>query len=108
MTEEINKGENTAITLSQKSAEQRLASFLVNLSYRFQLRGFSPVEFKINMSRNDIGKYLGLAVETVSRHFTRFQKQKLIETNGHFVRLIAPDQLRTIAGITTLSINDQD
>ncbi len=100
LTEEISKGENTAIMLSQKSAEQRLASFLVNLSYRFQLRGFSPVEFKISMSRNDIGKYLGLAVETVSRHFTRFQKQQLIETNGRFVKLIAPEQLQSIAGLT--------
>jgi CRP/FNR family transcriptional regulator len=66
MSREILADEELLVLLGKKSSEERLATLLVSLSRRFQERGFSPYEFNLSMSRNDIGNYLGLAVETVS------------------------------------------
>ena len=84
--------------LGKKSAEERLASLLMSLSLRLQQRGFSAREFHLSMSRNDIGNYLGLAVETVSRLFTRFQQIGLITVNNKHVRIEDLAALREIAG----------
>lgn len=65
-------------SLVHQSAEQRVAGFLLSLSERLQRRGMPSADFTLSMSRSDIGNYLGLASETVSRIFTRFQKQDLI------------------------------
>ncbi len=85
--------------LARKSAEQRLAMFLVNFSERLAARGFSADEFNLSMSRNDIGNYLGLALETVSRLLARFQQQGLIQVNRRYVRLLGQDALRALSGI---------
>ncbi len=86
--------------LSRKSAEERLAGFLLSLSQRFASRGFSAREFNLSMSRIDIGNYLGLAEETVSRLFTRFQEQGLLAVERKHVRLSDLDRLRQLAGTT--------
>ena len=62
------------LLLGKRSAEERLAAFLLSLAIRFRQRGFSATDYNLSMSRSDIGNYLGLAVETVSRLFTRFQQ----------------------------------
>ncbi len=73
MSREIRDDQQMMLLLSKKTADERIATFLVNLSARFRARGFSAQQFRLAMSRNEIGNYLGLAVETVSRVFTRFR-----------------------------------
>jgi CRP/FNR family transcriptional regulator len=83
--------------LIHQSADQRLAGFLLNLTKRLYSRGMRQAEFQIGMSRSDIGSYLGLASETVSRALTRFQKNGLIQLRHKRLRLLDPDGLREIA-----------
>lgn len=68
--------------LSGRTADQRLASFVLGLSERFRARGCSPYCFHLSMSRSDIGSYLGLALETVSRVLARFQEQAMVTVAG--------------------------
>lgn len=96
MSKEINHDAGMLMLLGKKTAEERLASLLVSLSTRFQERGFSAREFNLSMSRNDIGNYLGLAVETVSRLFTRFQEQGLLQAQGKHIELLDIDALKGI------------
>ena len=78
MSREIRDDQQMMLLLSKKTADERIATFLVNLSARFRARGFSANQFRLAMSRNEIGNHLGLAVETVSRVFTRFQPNGLL------------------------------
>lgn len=71
-----------------ESAEQRLAAFLLNLSARYSKRGLSASNFVLPMTRSDIGNYLGMTTETVSRLITRFRDLNLIACSGHEVRLL--------------------
>ena len=68
--------------------EERLAAFLLNLSQRFTARGFSPSEFHLRMKREEIGSYLGLSLETVSRLFSRFHEEGLISVQQKHVRIL--------------------
>jgi CRP/FNR family transcriptional regulator len=86
------------LLLSKKTADERIATFLVNLSARFRARGFSANQFRLSMSRNEIGNHLGLAVETVSRVFTRFQQSELISAEGKEIRILDSIQLCALAG----------
>ncbi len=86
--------------LGKHSAEQRLAHFLINLSARFAARGYSADEFHLSMSRHDIGNYLGLALETVSRLLARFQNQGLLAVNRRHVRILNRAALRVLSGIS--------
>jgi CRP/FNR family transcriptional regulator len=98
MSKEIRQDEENIVNLGQKSAEERLASFLISISNRLRRRGFSPSEFNLSMSRGDIGNYLGLALETVSRLFTRFQNEGLLEVDRKHIKLHERDRLCTLAG----------
>ncbi|WP_462378827.1 fumarate/nitrate reduction transcriptional regulator Fnr [Pseudomonas sp. Marseille-QA0892] len=98
MSREIRDDQQMMLLLSKKTADERIATFLVNLSARFQARGFSANQFRLSMSRNEIGNYLGLAVETVSRVFTRFQQTGLIAAEGKEIEIIDPIQLCALAG----------
>ncbi|MGB0664791.1 MAG: fumarate/nitrate reduction transcriptional regulator Fnr [Pontibacterium sp.] len=84
--------------LSNKTAEERLATFLVKLSQRFKNRGYSATHFRLSMPRQDIANYLGMAVETVSRVLTRFQKQELIGVDGKEIELKQIDALYHLSG----------
>ena len=95
---EIRHDQNMMMLLSKKNAEERIASFLVDVSERFVRRGFSHTQFRLSMSRVDISNYLGLAVETVSRVFTRFQKTELIATQGKEITLLDAKTLYAMAG----------
>lgn len=80
--------EQEHLTHSRECAEQRLSSFLLNLSARFSRRGLSAAKFILPMSRGEIGNYLGLTTETISRLFTRYRQQGLIELDGREIELI--------------------
>ncbi|EKF74046.1 transcriptional regulator Anr [Alcanivorax hongdengensis A-11-3] len=87
MSEEIRADRELHRLLSKKSADDRVASLLLSLSARNQRRGLSATVFRLPMSRYDIANYLGLAVETVSRIFTRFQQQHMLKVNGREVEI---------------------
>ena len=70
------------------SAVERLAAFLLNLSRRFSARGYSTSDFHLRMTREEIGSYLGLKLETVSRLFSRFQAEALVEVQQKHVRIL--------------------
>lgn len=88
MSQQIRIEEQHTLLLGNKIAEQRLANLLVNLSDRFSQRGFSAHEFHLNMSRRDIGNYIGTAMETVSRLFSRLQSLRLIGVEGKLVHIL--------------------
>ncbi|QUM76554.1 FNR family transcription factor [Moritella sp. 24] len=98
MSGEIAADQEMILLLSKKNAEQRLAAFLNNLSVRFSERGFSPKEFRLTMTRGDIGNYLGLTVETISRLLGRFQTSEMIEVKGKYISIIDRESLATLAG----------
>ncbi|WP_024871086.1 FNR family transcription factor [Tolumonas lignilytica] len=98
MSSEIIGDQEMILLLSKKNAEERLAAFLNSLSNRFSQRGFSPREFRLAMTRGDIGNYLGLTVETISRLLGRFQKIGLIKVKGKYVTILDPMMLSQIAG----------
>ena len=87
MSREIVREHRLMMLLGSMSAEERLASFLLNLSQRMKARGYSASEFNLRMTRAEIGSYLGLTLETVSRTFSQFQKQKLLQVDKRYVRL---------------------
>ncbi len=87
MSEEINEFKQNMMLLNKRDAEARVLFFLLSLSRRFEVRGFSATDFVLPMTRTDIGNYLGLTVETVSRLFTRLQKDKIINVQGKAVSL---------------------
>ncbi|HEU5398584.1 MAG TPA: fumarate/nitrate reduction transcriptional regulator Fnr [Gammaproteobacteria bacterium] len=87
---------DTAALAGDFTAEERIASFLVDLSRRFQLRGFSAAEFNLNMSRRDIANYLRLAPETVSRVLARFEKSRLIAVVRREIRLLDMARLQEL------------
>jgi CRP/FNR family transcriptional regulator len=98
MSREIRDDQQMMVLLSKKSADERIATFLVNLSARFHARGFSAQQFRLSMSRNEIGNFLGLAVETVSRVFTRFQQSGVLAAEGKEVRILDSARLCALAG----------
>ncbi|MBI2380991.1 MAG: fumarate/nitrate reduction transcriptional regulator Fnr [Gammaproteobacteria bacterium] len=97
MSREI-QSDQELFQLTKKNAEERLAAFLVNLSTRYAKRGLSAQNFILPMSRGDIGNYLGLTIETVSRLFTRYQKADLIDTKGREIHLKDMKSLSQLAG----------
>ena len=98
MSREIRDDQQMMMLLSKKTADERIATFLVNLSARFRARGYSPQQFRLAMSRNEIGNYLGLAVETVSRVFTRFQQNGLLAAEGKEINLLNLIEICALAG----------
>lgn len=97
MSREIQNDQQLMLLLTKKPADQRLASFLLNLSSRYARRGLSANRFRLPMSRNDIGNYLGLAVETVSRLFTRLQQAGVLSAEGKEVEILDRQALCDLA-----------
>jgi CRP/FNR family transcriptional regulator len=79
-------------------SEERLAAFILNLSLRFQLRGYSPNNLILRMKREEIGSYLGMKVETVSRIFSKFQEQGLLEVHQKNILILDMPRLKTMIG----------
>ncbi|MDO3723032.1 fumarate/nitrate reduction transcriptional regulator Fnr [Marinobacter sp. chi1] len=101
MSQEIQNGHQLAMLLSKNTAEERIAALLLSLSSRFERRRMSGTHFSLPMARSDIANFLGLAVETVSRVFTRFQNQGLIKARGRDVELLDVDALQLVARDST-------
>jgi CRP/FNR family transcriptional regulator, anaerobic regulatory protein len=96
MSREIVRDQGVMMLLGTMRAEERLAAFLLNLSQRFVARGYSPSEFHLRMTREEIGSYLGLKLETVSRVFSRFQETKLVAVQQKHIRILDPEGLRAL------------
>ena len=103
MSKEITEDQALLILLGQKSAEERVAAYLINMSDRMEKRGFSPLEFNLSMSRKDIGNYLGLTIETISRTFSHLQQEKLINSQRKHIEILNSDELRKLAGLPKIS-----
>jgi CRP/FNR family transcriptional regulator len=98
MSREIVREQGIMLLLGTMRAEERLAAFLLNLSQRFAARGYSPSEFNLRMTREEIGSHLGLKLETVSRAFSRFQDEGLISVQLKDIRILDVDGLRRVMG----------
>ena len=93
MSREIVREHSLMMLLGSMNAEERLAAFLLNISQRMKARGYSASEFHLRMSRAEIGSYLGMKLETVSRTFSAFQQQRLLEVDKKHVRIVDLDGL---------------
>lgn len=106
MSREIFRNQSLVMLLSSMSAEERLAAFLLNLSQRLGARGYSQTQFQLRMTRGDIGNYLGLKLETISRTLSRFQEEGLISVQNKHLVLNDITKLRRIAEHTTSDLPD--
>ena len=98
LSSDISRDQGLMLLLGAMNAEQRLAAFILSLSRRFQRLGFAPSRFVLRMTREEIGNYLGLTIETVSRLFSRFQREGLIGLRQRDVEIRNPDGLRNLVG----------
>ncbi len=96
MSRELVRDQGLMMLLGTMRAEERLAAFLLNLSQRFTSRGYSAAEFHLRMTREEIGSYLGLKLETVSRAFSRFQEEGLIAVQQKHIRILNNDGLKKL------------
>ena len=96
LAREIVRDHGVMMLLGSMRAEERVAVFLLNLSQRFTVRGYSPSEFYLRMTREEIGSYLGLKLETVSRVLSRFQEQGLVAVQQKFIRITDIPGLRKV------------
>jgi CRP/FNR family transcriptional regulator len=97
MSGEIRDEQDLMMLLSKRNANERFAAFIVNLSARYKCRGLSDKEFILTMSRSDIGNYLGLAVETISRLISRLQKEQLFKIQDRSVQITDMKKLTLLA-----------
>ena len=88
LAREIVRDHGVMMLLGSMRAEERLATFLINLSKRFVRRGYSASDFQLRMTREELGSYLGLKLETVSRLFSQFQAERLIDVQQKHVRIL--------------------
>jgi CRP/FNR family transcriptional regulator len=96
MGEQLVREAAQLMVLGSLNADERVAAFLLDVSERNALRGYSSAEFNLRMTREDMGSYLGMTLETVSRTLSRFQKRGLIDARGKFIHLVEPDRLRQL------------
>jgi CRP/FNR family transcriptional regulator len=96
MSREIVRDHGVMLLLGSMRAEERLAAFLLNLTQRLQSRGFSASELILRMTREEIGSYLGLKLETVSRTFSKFQDERLLEVKQRQIRILDQDGLQRL------------
>ncbi len=98
MSQRISRDQEALLLLGDKSAHERLATFLLNISSRFVERGFSASEFNLSMSRQDIANYLGLTLETISRTFSQFQRDGILDVDRRLIRIVDRGRLSNDAG----------
>jgi CRP/FNR family transcriptional regulator, anaerobic regulatory protein len=96
LSREIARARGVMLLLGTMHADQRLGAFLLDLSQRYQERGYSPSEFVLRMTRADIGSYLGVKLETVSRSFSRFQREGLLKVERRSVKLLDRSALQRL------------
>jgi CRP/FNR family transcriptional regulator len=88
LSKECSRIQILTTVLGTMRAERRVAVFLLDLSQRYRDRGFSSCEFMLRLTREEIGSYLGLKLETVSRLFSRFQREGMLQVQGRLVKLL--------------------
>src|SRR5690606_147669 len=98
MSREIVREHGVMLLLGSMRAEERLAAFLLNLSQRVAARGYSPTDFNLRMTRREIGSYLGLKLETISRAFSALQEQGLMEVRQRQLRILDLPGLKAVLG----------
>jgi CRP/FNR family transcriptional regulator len=98
LSRDIGREQSMMLMLGSMRAEERLAVFLLNLSDRYRRRGYSSTEIVLRMTREEIGSYLGLKLETVSRLFSRFQEEGLLQVQGRVLKLLDLSGLKQLAG----------
>ena len=98
MSREIVRDHTVMMLLGSMHGEERVAAFLLNLSQRFHERGYSPYNLMLRMKREEIGSYLGMKVETVSRAFSKFRDQGLLEVHQKHVRILDMNGLQKLIG----------
>jgi len=98
MSKEISRSHQALLALGSMRSEARLAAFLLNLSQRLSALGYSSTDFVMRMSREEIGNYLGLTLETVSRLFSRFSREGLIWVSQREVKILDMEALKQLAG----------
>ncbi|AKJ28656.1 fumarate/nitrate reduction transcriptional regulator Fnr [Caldimonas brevitalea] len=96
MSREIVRDHGVMLLLGSMRAEERLAAFLLNLTQRLAARGFSPTSLVLRMTREEIGSYLGLKLETVSRTFSKFQEDGVLEVKQRHIRVLDLDALHAL------------
>ncbi len=99
MSREIVREHGVMLLLGTMRAEERLAAFLLNLSQRLRARGYSGRDFVLRITREEIGSFLGLKLETVSRAFSRFQEDGVLEVANKNIRILDFEALRSLVGI---------
>ena len=98
LSRDISRDHGLMLLLGSMTAEQRLAAFLLSLSRRYKRLGYAAERFLLRMTREDIGNYLGLTLETVSRLMSRFQRDGLVAVQQREVTFKDGDALRDIVG----------
>ncbi|MFT6052862.1 MAG: CRP/FNR family transcriptional regulator [Halioglobus sp.] len=104
MSRKITEDQLLITLLSKSSADERVASLMLSISTRNARRKLSATQFRLPMSRIDIGNYLGLTVETVSRVFSRMQKMKLLSADNKEICIVDPRGLQTMANLTAAEV----
>jgi len=99
LSRELTQDQRHLLSLGSLRAEERLAGFLLNLSERLTARGYTNHEFDLRMSREEMGSYLGIKIETVSRMLSRFAEAGLIQVKQRHVKLIDIAGLYELAGL---------
>lgn len=99
LSREIVRDQGVMMLLGTMRAEQRVATFLLSLSRRFEQRGFSPHDFNLRMTREEIGNFLGLKLETVSRTLSRLQEEGVVTVDGKRLRIAQQGRLHELAGV---------
>jgi CRP/FNR family transcriptional regulator len=97
MSQEITREQSAMLLLGNMRAGQRFAAFLVNLGARYAARGYSASSFQLRMSREEIGNYLGLTIESISRLLSRFKKQGLLRVNNREIEILTPERMKALA-----------
>ena len=103
MSREIVREHGVMLLLGSMRAEERVAAFLLNLVQRLHARGFSQSELVLRMTREEIGSYLGLKLETVSRTFSKFVEDGVVEVKQRHVRILDAEALKQIVNPQTCS-----
>jgi len=99
LSQEIVRDHSMLLLLGNMNADERLAAFLLNLSQRLNMRGYSPRDFVLRMSREAMGSYLGLRLETICRCIAHLRQEQLVDVHGRNVRILdLPGLKRKVAG----------
>ena len=101
LAREVSRNQGLMLLLGSMRAEERVAAYLLDLAERYRQRGYSASEFVLRMTREEIGSYLGLKLETTSRVFSRLQADGLVQAQGRHIKLLDPPRLNRLLGRDT-------